>query len=114
MRNINSVKDIIKIKVCYEGTTHELETYAGEYRNLMMLIYDRIYVDFFGDCKGMGRCGTCMITILDTDNELPPSDRNEAETIRKSGVAAEGIRLSCQVMINHLLHNTTVIIYQEE
>ena len=110
---MNSGKDIITIKVVYDEAEYELKTFTGEYRNLMMLIYDRIYVEFFGDCKGMGRCGTCMIKILDNDTLLPASDRNEAATLTKSGIVTEGIRLSCQIMVDHLLDNTTVIIHQE-
>ena len=109
----NSVKEAIRIKVIYGGATHELETYTGEYRNLMLLIYDRMYVEYFGDCKGMGRCGTCMVTILDNKIALPLSDRNENTTIKKSGVDIDGIRLSCQIMVDIFLNNATVIIHQE-
>lgn len=110
---MNSVKETITINVICDEVAYELKTYTGEYRNLMMLIYDRIYIDFFGDCKGMGRCGTCMIKILDNDTALPASDRNEAATIRKSGITTDGIRLSCQIMVDHLLDNITVKIHQQ-
>lgn len=79
----------------------------------MMLIYDRIYVELFGDCKGMGRCGTCMIKILGNDTLLPALDRNEAATLTKSGIGIDGIRLSCQIMVDHLLDNSTVMIHQQ-
>jgi len=110
---MNSVKETITINVISDEVKYELKTYPGEYRNLMMLIYDRIYVEFFGDCKGMGRCGTCLIRILDNDRVLPASDRNEAATIKKSGIITDGIRLSCQIMVDHLLNNATITIHQE-
>ena len=48
-----------------------VETYTSEYRNLMALITDKIYVEDFGDCQGMGRCGTCVVEILNTENNFP-------------------------------------------
>jgi ferredoxin len=48
------VKDIT-VTICYEG---------NEYRSLMMLIYDQIYPEGFGECLGMGKCGTCLVEIV--------------------------------------------------
>ena len=53
-----------------EGRVRLVETYTGEYRNLMALITDKIYVEDFGECKGMGRCGTCVIEIIKTENNF--------------------------------------------
>ena len=67
----------ISMKVIYEAEEFQLATYQGEYRNLMMLLYDKIYIEDFGECKGIGRCGTCMVEIIETKNVLPGLERNE-------------------------------------
>ncbi len=59
-------KDIF-IKVLIGDEELQLETYTHEYRNLMMLLFDKIYLEDFGECKGMGRCGTCMIEIVESE-----------------------------------------------
>jgi 2Fe-2S ferredoxin len=52
----------------HEGEKYELQTYAYEYRNLMALLFDKIYIEDFGECKGMGRCGTCAVKIVGLAN----------------------------------------------
>lgn len=44
----------ISVTICCDGKIHEIKTYTNEYRSLMMLIYDQIYTEGFGDCLGMG------------------------------------------------------------
>ncbi|CAN5744918.1 hypothetical protein BH10BAC3_BH10BAC3_09060 [soil metagenome] len=89
-----------------EGEKYELQTYKGEYRNLMVLLYDKIYIENFGECKGMGRCGTCVIKVQGLHfNKL---ERNEASTLNKMGLDATDIRLACQVMVDEHLANVTV------
>jgi ferredoxin, 2Fe-2S len=73
-----------------------IETYLGEYRNLMQLITDKIFIEDFGDCKGMGRCGTCMITITNWKSKEPLKERNEAATLLKSGNENKNMRLSAR------------------
>jgi len=97
--------DNILIKVIYDDEEHELCTFPGEYRNLMVLIYDKIYTEDFGDCRGMGRCGTCLVEVLECENLLPSLGRNEESTLDKSGINPESnIRLACQIMINKALN----------
>ena len=60
----------IKFTIIGENEEHLVETYTGEYRNLMALITDKIYVEDFGDCHGMGRCGTCVVEIMNTENKI--------------------------------------------
>ncbi|MES2003436.1 MAG: 2Fe-2S iron-sulfur cluster-binding protein [Bacteroidota bacterium] len=103
---MNTKADSVTIKVLYEEEEFELHTYAGEYRNLMMLLYDKIYIHGFGDCKGMGRCATCLVTILGGSCHLPPLERNETETLRKAGYTDPTMRLSCQLQISQGLHNS--------
>ena len=104
------IKDI-HLKVIYGEEEYYLETYTNEYRNLMMLLYDTIYLEDFGECKGIGRCGTCMIEIVEKINELPYLERNEETTLKKTGVTNLNIRLACQIMVNEELQNATIRIY---
>jgi ferredoxin, 2Fe-2S len=89
---------------------YKIQTYQGEYRNLMQLITDKIFIEDFGDCKGMGRCGTCMVTITNWKSKEPLKERNEAATLNKAGNDNKNIRLSCQILITEDLSNTIVCI----
>jgi 2Fe-2S ferredoxin len=90
----------VTITVRYENELYTVETYPGEYRSLMMLIYDRICPEGFGECLGMGRCGTCLIRIVKSRGNLSDLDRNEAATKAKAGITDEAVRLACQIEIN--------------
>jgi 2Fe-2S ferredoxin len=85
-----------------------LHTYPGEYRNLMLLLFDQVYYDDFGECKGMGRCGTCIVEFTATAEPLPPRDRNENTTLIRLDVADPAHRLACQLLIDQSLHNSTI------
>ena len=86
--------------------------YENEYRNLMVLINEMVYAEDFGECKGIGRCGTCLVQI-ETENTLSPMERNEESTLKKCMVQNKNVRLSCQVMINESLKNAMVQIIEE-
>ena len=100
------VNDIV-VTVTVEGQDHRLETYEGEYRNLMMLIYDRLFIDDFGECRGMGRCGTCLVELDVAPEELQVRDRNEDTTLTKMGITDCRRRLSCQILLGDTLHNSS-------
>ncbi|HEY9363250.1 MAG TPA: 2Fe-2S iron-sulfur cluster-binding protein [Chitinophagaceae bacterium] len=100
-------KTAIHFKVICDGQEHELVTYPNEYRNLMMLIFDKIYVEGFGECGGMGRCGTCTIEITGLPDHLNEMARNEEATLNKKG-AGPNLRLACQFLIDKNLENTTI------
>ena len=106
-------RESIVVTVVYDEEEFELTTYTNEYRNLMMLIFDKMYVEDFGECGGMGRCATCVIEILESSVQLPDSDRNENATIKKTGISESNIRLACQIPITPLLHNIKVRIRQD-
>ena len=88
-----------------------VHTHEGEYRNLMVLINEKIYVEDFGECKGIGRCGTCLVEI-DSPQLAPDMDRNEKSTLNKCDVQNDNLRLSCQIMVNEFLQNATVKIVE--
>jgi 2Fe-2S ferredoxin len=78
--NMDSRHKDIHVKVLLGDEEYMLETYTNEYRNLMMLLYDKIYIEDFGECKGMGRCGTCVVEILESINNMSCRVRNEEAT----------------------------------
>lgn len=102
-------KDTILIRILFEGEEHLISTYQNEYRSLMVLIRDKLYPDSFGECGGMGRCATCKIQ-LNHAHEIVGMDRNESSTLGKQGITDPSIRLSCQLLIDAALHNTTIVI----
>jgi len=106
--------DLIKVTVLVSGEEHELWTKPGEYRSLMALIYDRIYVDGFGECRGMGRCGTCRVSVDGDPDSLTGMDRNEMATMAKMGGAADCVRLACQLLVDEHLHGRTVTVLLED
>ena len=98
----------ISISVCYDGKIHEIKTYTNEYRSLMMLIYDQIYTEGFGECLGMGKCGTCLVEIISSKYPLTYYERNEETTLLKAGNTDKNVHLSCQIMIDEYINGLKV------
>ncbi len=98
----------IKFSIISDGEEYLIETYRGEYRNLMVLIMDKIYVEDFGECKGMGRCGTCVVEVLESQNNVPEIVRNEEATLKKTGVVNSNARLSCQILVEDEIKNAVI------
>ena len=90
----------IIVYVHYNDVTHELHTYPSEYRSLMHLIADKLYTEGFGECLGMGKCGTCGVAIVSCRQEPSSYDRNENTTLLRSFTGTENARLSCQLLID--------------
>lgn len=103
-------KATIVFKVHYFEEEKIIETHVGEYRNLMVLLNEKFYLESFGECRGMGRCCTCVVEIKAKENCLVEMQRNEASTLGKSGIHQSGMRLACQIVINEELNNAEVII----
>jgi len=101
-------KNYITFTLVHEGTEHPLKTYWGEYRNLRDLIADKLFLEGFGDCGGMGRCATCMVEVDGLTGDATTMKRNEAETLSKAKAANSCVRLSCQIAIDDDLSNVTV------
>ena len=100
--------DDIHFEIIYFGEHHQITTRRNEYVNLMMLIYDQFADEEFGDCRGMGKCGTCMVEILNASQELANFDRNEATTLAKMNISQPNVRLSCQLMIDDKLNGLQI------
>ena len=92
----------------YEGQTYVLESNHNEYRNLMSLLKYKICPEDFGQCGGMGRCGTCLIKLSGVSGDSLLSYRNEHETLRKMGIVDAEVRLSCQIQVNEDLKDVIV------
>lgn len=85
-------------------------TYSGEYRSVMELIYDKLFLEDFGECKGIGRCGTCMVRFLPKDKTFTELERNEQATLTKMEIKDPFVRLSCQIAVDEKLMDSLVII----
>jgi 2Fe-2S ferredoxin len=75
-------------------------SYPNEYRNLMELLNDKLYMEDFGECKGVGRCGTCCIRIESMDIPISGPERNEQTTLTRSSINLKNTRLACQILID--------------
>lgn len=98
----------IHIKVLLGDEKHDLVTYKGEYRSLMALLFDRLSPEDFGECRGVGRCGTCLIEIIEGNSTLEAYDRNEEITIARLEQDITGCRLSCQIPIDNNLSGVKI------
>ncbi|MBU0695933.1 MAG: 2Fe-2S iron-sulfur cluster binding domain-containing protein [Bacteroidetes bacterium] len=94
---------IIKIEVIYDGNSYFLQTTKHAYANLMVLLLNELTDEDFGDCKGMGKCGTCLIEILEGNDDLERQDRNEETTLSKMKINQSNIRLACQLLVDESL-----------
>ncbi len=108
MTGLNKAGKEILVTVDYDGQRYEILSYPNEYRSLMMLIYDKIYPEAFGECLGMGRCGTCLVEIMDKQHEPTAYERNEEVNLARTGISGQNIRLSCQLMIDENLDGLIV------
>ena len=100
--------DAIALLVDYDGEDHELRTYPNEYRSLMQLIDDKISPEGFGECLGMGKCGTCLIQVLESCRPLSYYDRNEASALKKLAYTGENIHLACQVIADENINELKI------
>lgn len=92
-------RNTIRFTVVENSTKHTIETHVGEYPNLMFLLRDKLYLDGFGECGGVGRCATCIIQAKGIKGNSAQKERNEPTTLSKMGYTDANIRLSCQLFI---------------
>lgn len=101
---MSAERNRITITVDYNNELHILETYTHEYRSLMHLIFDQIYIADFGDCRGMGRCGTCLVEIINEEIFSKDFERNEQVTLGKLGKTKSNTRLACQILVDERIN----------
>jgi 2Fe-2S ferredoxin len=97
----------IFLNIEHEGIVEQVETFPNEYRSLMMLIFDRICPEDFGECAGMGKCGSCTVLIVEDPTAVDDYRRNEAATLKRAGITEKGVRLSCQLLVNENINGCT-------
>jgi len=95
----------------YQGREYDFRSYENEYRNLMVLLKDKTCLDDFGQCGGMGRCGTCLVNISGQPHNPEQFYTNEQNTLSKMGISAPTARLSCQIQIDEDLKNVVVELF---
>lgn len=105
-------RDII-FTLTYFDEEIKIDTYEGGFRNLMVLINEKFYVEDFGECKGIGRCGTCLVEVEGLNGLAAVMERNEKSTLKKCAIKKPNLRLSCQLMINTDLKNTSIKVVEE-
>jgi 2Fe-2S ferredoxin len=98
----------IQFTVTENNSKQVIRTYFGEYRDLMSLLKDKLYIDGFGECGGTGRCATCVIRITGIVENALVKDRNEPATLLKMGFEDDDIRLSCQILVTEDLNNAKI------
>jgi len=105
---MNLTGNRIFLTIVYTSGELLVETFRGEYRDLRCLIQDRLYSEEFGQCGGMGKCGTCLVEISELTGEAASLIRNEATTLDRLASCRPGVRLACQVPVDSSLSNLFV------
>ena len=95
----------------YQGREYYFRTYEFEYRNLMVLLKDKICLDDFGQCGGVGRCGTCLVNISGLPDNHEQSNSKEQNTLSKMRIIDPAARLSCQIQIDEDLNNVVIELF---
>ena len=108
------MENTIQFTVLENNTKHIINTYFGEYRDLMTLLRDQLFLDGFGECGGVGRCATCVIKIKGLTGDSLLKERNEPATLLKTGLEGDDIRLSCQILVTKNLNGCEVEILEME
>ena len=103
----------IEFSVMYRGEMRTVKTFRNEYSSLMALLYDRFYFEDFGDCRGIGRCGTCHVKIAQDNPNLVIRNGNEENTLSKMENVSANSRLSCQILITEAIHEQTIMIVDD-
>ena len=110
---MNDNRKDITITIINDGKEYVIKTYKNEFRNLMVLLNNSIYLENFGECGGMGRCATCLIEVAGLKSNANVLERNEMATIAKTRFAGANFRLACQILITEDLDKTVIDISAE-
>lgn len=82
----------ITFTISHQGQELPVRTYQNQYFSLMSLIVDKLQIQGFGMCSGMGSCGTCLLSIYHNKSTI------------------ERATLSCQVAIDDELANVKIVL----
>jgi len=106
---MKGIKNFIDFILVQGDDEIRVKTYPREYPDLRMLIKDYLKRDDFGQCTGMGRCATCMVTISpNASHVLTQNVRLSNPRLTKD--TGRVVKLSCQVIINDELANKSISI----
>lgn len=103
----------ITLKIKNEGEERTVTTYKNEYRDVMQLLTNSLYLEGFGECGGMRRCVTCLVRINGLKGVSNVLERNEKITLGKMGLVDSDLRLSCQILNSDDLNNAMIDIVVE-
>lgn len=110
---MNMPEKNISLTIHQAGAVYIVSTYANEYRNLMVLLVNKIYTEHFGECGGQGRCATCLVRVTGELHKKNPLGRNEEVTLSRMGVNKTNIRLACQFLITEDLNGSVIEVLEE-
>lgn len=105
---MSELGDKIFLTIVYTSGQLKVETFRGEYRDLKCLIQDKLYTEEFGQCGGMGKCGTCLVEISGLTRGSASLIRNETITLERMALSRPCIRLACHVPVNQDLSNLSI------
>jgi ferredoxin, 2Fe-2S len=90
-------KSYIAFTIGYAGAAYSMRTYWHEHRDLRALIKAKLKLGGFGQCGGLGRCGTCLVFVGQTQPDV--------------GNTPKGYKaLACQLPISDDLSNAYITI----
>jgi ferredoxin, 2Fe-2S len=90
-------RSYIAFTIGYAGEAYNMHTYWHEHRDLRALIKKKLKLEGFGQCGGLGRCGTCLVHV----GPAQPGFIN----------APEGyMALACQLPISDDLSNALITV----
>jgi 2Fe-2S ferredoxin len=106
---MKGIKNFIDFILVQGDKEIRVKTYPREYADLRMLIKDYLRRDDFGQCTGMGRCATCMVTISSNINPVL-TQNGRLSNLHQKKDDGRVVKLSCQVIINDELANKSISI----
>jgi ferredoxin, 2Fe-2S len=102
--------EIVTVKIMTEQGNIILKGYARTYKNLMSFLSAKLEMDDMGECKGMGRCGTCQIRVENNLSIIGDYDGNELNTLKMLDNTDPNVRLACKIHFNELIDNIVISI----
>lgn len=103
----------IQFTVIDNGNKIAISSHHGSHPNLMFLLKEKLSLDSFGECGGVGRCATCLVKAVGVKGKSVVKERNEPATLSKLGYEAEAIRLSCQLYVTADLDGAVITILED-
>ena len=79
----------------------------------MFLLKEKLNLNAFGECGGVGRCATCVVETVGIKGKSMFKERNEPTTLSKLGFEEENIRLSCQLYVTADLEGAVITLLEE-